>query len=489
MRRRILRRRILKVLCCFVMASQVAAATEATAYAKPDWPSDTGILAEAGIVIDADSGAVLYGQNIHNAYPPASITKLLTALLVLERCELDEVVEYSEHALLSVEPGSSDKLSLRAGDTLSVEDSLYALLLISVNQCANGLAEHAAGSMPAFVDLMNERVAKLGLKESHFDNPSGLNGDTQYVTAYDMAVIAREAYANEELLKISSTISRHVGPTMLFPEGQSFQHEHRLVYTEDPNSQYYCPEAVAGKTGYLLAAGNTLVTYGERDGRHVISVILKGKPKQYFVDGKTLLQFGLDRFQNINISEHETRYVTGTEEISLNGATYKASELKVQPGSVITLPKDASFEDAEVELQEELSGDAPIGAVALLVYTYNERQVGEAYLMADGTPVQVGTHGEEERPVEQEVQAAPTPGQPPQDAPDIPVGTILFKTLAAAAAALVIGGVSWHIYNCRKEARDLAARRKRRRERLQDEGADSQAEFDRLLQERRNRKP
>jgi D-alanyl-D-alanine carboxypeptidase len=231
--------------------------TSITAFAKTEWPKDTGIEAEAGIVIDADTGAVLFGQNIHNTYPPASITKLLTALVVLENSQLDEVVKYTATALNSVEQGSGNKLSLREGDELTVEDSLYSLLLLSVNQSANALAEHTAGSMSAFVDMMNDKVAELGLTESHFDNPSGLNGDTQYVSAYDMAMIARAAFDNPELLKISSTINYKIGPTQLFPDGQSFRHEHRLLYTTDETSPYYCPEAIAGKTGYLIAAGNT----------------------------------------------------------------------------------------------------------------------------------------------------------------------------------------------------------------------------------------
>lgn len=456
--------------------------------AKPDWPADTGIAAEAGIVIDADSGAVLFAQNSHVAYPPASITKLLTALLVLENCELDEVVTYSDTALQSVEADSGNKLSLQSGDQLTVEDSLYALLLISVNQCANGLAEQVAGSIPAFVDMMNARIAEIGCTESHFDNPSGLNGDTQYVTAYDMSLIAREAFNNEELVKISSTINYKIGATALFPDGQSFRNEHRLLYTTDSSSPYYYPAAVAGKTGYLIKAGNTLVTYAEENGRRLISVILKGQPSQYFIDGKTLLEFGFRSFQNVTIADYEQRYVTGDETINLSSGSYPASSLYIEPGRVLTLPLGAVFDDAELSL-EELPQDAPDQAVALMRYTYNDRVIGEAYLMTN-LPVKADdaadTPSEASQPETGEPAGEPDsiPASASQPNGGISLGFILLIILTAAIIILLVGGIAWIIYSRKKEAREQALRRERRRKRLEAEGADVQAEFDRLMKER-----
>jgi D-alanyl-D-alanine carboxypeptidase len=406
--------------------------------------------------------------------------------VVLENSQLDEVVEYSATALNSVEQGSGNKLSLREGDELTVEDSLYGLLLLSANQCANGLAEHTAGSISAFVDMMNEKVAELGLTESHFDNPSGLNGDTQYVSAYDMAMISRAAFDNPELLKISSTINYKIGPTQIFPDGQSFRHEHRLVYTTDETSPYYCPEAIAGKTGYLIAAGNTLVTYGESNGRRVISVILKGKPRQYFVDGKALLQFGLNRFQNVNIAENESS-LGAEEEITLQGVTYRTEDLLIEEDAMITLPNGASFEDVDMTIDEELPAAAPIGAVGRLVYTYDGRQVGTAYLMtAEGTPVAVGVHETETAETEQEQANASAPAfhLPQIHLPQVAVITVLTGVLVAAILIVVIGGIVWIIYNKKKEAKEREARRARRRERMSRESAETQAEYDRIMKER-----
>ena len=156
------------------------------AYAAPDWPSNISIEADGGIVMDADSGAVLFGKNIHQTYYPASITKVLTALVVLENCDLNEEVTYSYDAVYNVESGSSNA-GLDEGDVLTVEESLYAMLIQSANESANALAEHVAGSREAFAEMMNEKAAELGCQDSHFANPSGLNDENHYTSAYDMA--------------------------------------------------------------------------------------------------------------------------------------------------------------------------------------------------------------------------------------------------------------------------------------------------------------
>ena len=372
---------------CFALTCQLFILT---AWAKPDWPSDTGIMAEAGIVMDMDSGAILYGQNIHLTYPPASITKILTALIVLENCSLDDTVTFSTTAVNQVEADSGNKISVVAGDQLSVEDCLYSLLLVSCNQAANALAEHTAGSISAFVDMMNEKLVELGCQESHFENPSGLNGDNQYVSAYDMALIAQAAYDNETMVEISSATTHKIAPTTQNPDGFTIRGEHRLCVTEDQSSPYYYPEAIAGKTGYLIKAGNTLVTYAVKDNRRLVSVILKGQPRQYFVDGKALLEFGFRSFQNYTVADYESRYVTGNETINLDKGSFQASDLMIDPDSVITLPNGASFEDADISLGA-LPEVSPDNAVALLTYTYNDRVIGTAYLLVkDGVTIDNG---------------------------------------------------------------------------------------------------
>lgn len=477
----------IRCLLCYILI--ISHLLTVTAFAEPPaWPSDTGIVADSGAVIDADSGALLFGQNcIDSAYPPASITKVLTALVVLEHCQLDEIVTFSETAMNSVESDSGNKLTLTAGDQLSVEDCLYSLLLFSVNQSANALAEHTAGSISAFVDMMNEKAAELGCSDkTHFDNPSGLNGETQNVTAYDMALIAQAAYNNEELLKISSTLSYKIDSTINNPDGISFRHEHRLVYTTDPASEFYYPPAIAGKTGYLQKAGNTLVTYAENDGRRLISVILKGSRPQYFIDGKTLLEFGFSRFKNVIIADHETRYITGDEAVSFNGTSYQPSDLMIEPGRVITLPNNASIEDATVTLTE-LPDEYPTGALGVLRYTYNDRFIGQAFLLSrsaagggpspeisDNTFPSDSTDGQSV-----DSENVPSPETDPSFSLHLPTAGVLAAAVGATMAVIMLFSLAWLGYSRRKEAQELAARRELRRRRLQARGEEE--EFERLM--------
>ena len=491
-------RRISYIITSLIMVFSMATIT---AFAKPDWPIDTGIQSEAGIVMDMDSGAILYGQNIHLTYPPASITKILTALIVLENCSLDDTVTFSTTAVNQVEADSGNKISVVAGDQLSVEDCLYSLLLVSCNQAANALAEHTAGSISAFVDMMNEKLVELGCQESHFENPSGLNGDNQYVSAYDMALIAQAAYDNETMVEISSATTHKIAPTTQNPDGFTIRGEHRLCVTEDQSSPYYYPEAVAGKTGYLIKAGNTLVTYAVKDNRRLVSVILKGQPRQYFVDGKALLEFGFRSFQNYTVADYESRYVTGNETINLDKGSFQASDLMIDPDSVITLPNGASFEDADISLGA-LPEVSPDNAVALLTYTYNDRVIGTAYLLVkDGVTIDNGdgstgasaTTGDGSTNASGSADTANSSLATSSNATDsqrthrsFSIAGVLVTILIVLLVLAVIGITGWIIYSRKKEAKALAERRKRRRQRLQRSG--DQEEFDRLLEEYKNKK-
>ena len=346
---------------------------------------------------------------------------------------------------------------------------------------------------------MNAKLVELGCQESHFENPSGLNGDTQNVSAYDMALIACAAFNNEKLLEISSTESHKIGPIENHPNGYTVKQEHRLVITEDPGSDYYFPEAVAGKTGYLRKAGNTLVTYAEKDGRRLVSVILKGSPRQYFVDGKELLRFGFDSFYNVNIAEHETNYVTGDTPVELGGTSYDPSELKIEEDRVITLPEDAVFADAEMTLAD-MPEDHPEDAVGLLQYVYNERKIGQAYLLLKNGAVQTGAEVPETEPADPagndgsgEDAAKPEDTDETKDQPKKEKSEGGGFPILPIAAVLLLGGAGggayyWITQERKREAEAAAKRREKRRQRLLEEGAGAEEEFKRLLEEKRNRK-
>lgn len=480
-----------------MITALMAAGMPMTAFAKPDWPSDTGIESEAGIVMDADSGAVLFGQNIHVQKAPASITKILTALVVIENSSLDDTITFSHDAVYNVEDGSGNKNSIEEGDTLSVRDCLYLLLMRSSNQAANALAEHVGGSRDGFVKMMNEKTAELGCENSHFANPSGLNDDTQLTSVYDMALTASAAYKNDTLLTISKDKSYRLPATKNNPDGVTIQPEHKLLITTDTESPNYYPYAVAGKTGYTSIAGQTLVTYAIKDDRRQIAVTMKSTQATHYQDTIALMDFGFLRFKNVNISENETAYTSGDQPVQIGDNSYQPSDLSMDTLAVITLPKDASFADAEKTVVTDLPEDAPQGAVALLSYKYNDRKIGQVYLIS-ASAAEAEANGEtasDDGNTASDSAASNTgaSGKSKQakssfhltlpKLPKVSVRTVLIVVvsvlLAAACAALV-----WLFYRRhQEEKRRQEDRRKRRRQRLQEIGC-SQEEFEKLLEKR-----
>lgn len=462
------------------------------AFAKPDWPLDTGCQSEAGIVMDLDSGAVLFAQNIHVQEYPASITKLLTALVVVENTSMDEQVTFSHDAVYNVESGSGNKLQLEEGDVLSVKDCLYVMLLQSSNQAANALAEHVGGSREAFADMMNEKAASLGCRESHFVNPSGLNDPEQLTSAYDMAQIGAAVFGNPTLLEICSTTSATLPPTINNPNGRTYSMEHKLVVTGDSSDENYYPSAVAGKTGYTSLAGQTLVTYAEQDGRRQVAVTLKSTQRTHYSDTKTILDFGFARFKNVSVAENETDYVTGEEPVTIGDETYSPSDLYLDEKAVVTLPNDAQFSDADKYLQTEIPASHPEGAVARIIYTYNDRQIGVAWVYstkAASAPVSAedGTDNETAGS-ENTTDAAKTGTSSTADKEKKPLKLTKATYIAAGAGVVVLliaAAVIWFMIQRKQEEERMRVLREKRRKRLADMGC-SEEEFERLVNERKN---
>ena len=461
-------KRLRRLLISLMITALMAAGMPMMAFAKPDWPSDTGIESEAGI-----------------------------ALVVIENSSLDDTITFSHDAVYNVEDGSGNKNSIEEGDTLSVRDCLYLLLMRSSNQAANALAEHVGGSRDGFVKMMNEKTAELGCENSHFANPSGLNDDTQLTSVYDMALIASAAYKNDTLLTISKDKSYRLPATKNNPDGVTIQPEHKLLITTDTESPNYYPYAVAGKTGYTSIAGQTLVTYAIKDDRRQIAVTMKSTQATHYQDTIALMDFGFLRFKNVNISENETAYTSGDQPVQIGDNSYQPSDLSMDTLAVITLPKDASFADAEKTVVTDLPEDAPQGAVALLSYKYNDRKIGQVYLIS-ASAAEAEANGEtasDDGNTASDSAASNTgaSGKSKQakssfhltlpKLPKVSVRTVLIVVvsvlLAAACAALV-----WLFYRRhQEEKRRQEDRRKRRRQRLQEIGC-SQEEFEKLLEKR-----
>ena len=178
----------------------------------PGWPAGPEIGAEAAILMDSATGTILYAKNIDEELFPASTTKLMTCLIAMERGDLNDIVEFSYEAVHSV-PSDGSTIGMDAGEALDLEEALYGIMVGSANEVANAVAEHIAGSIDAFVELMNDRAAELGCEHTHFVNTNGYHDDDHYTSARDLALIAREFFSNEMLSRIANTPRYHFEPT------------------------------------------------------------------------------------------------------------------------------------------------------------------------------------------------------------------------------------------------------------------------------------
>lgn len=252
------------------------------------------VQAQGAILYDVTHNQVLFEQNADMRFYPASTTKLMTALLVLEKCNLNDMVTFSQGATTNLESGAVT-LKVKAGDKLSVKDCLYGLMLKSANEIANGLAEHVSGSVSNFAALMNQKAASLGCTNTNFANPNGLNNSNHFTTPRDMALIAAAAFSNQTLCQIASTISYDFPATSAAPTVRKLTMGHKML--NPANTEYYYPGIVGGKTGYTSLAGNTLVTCVEQNGVRMIVVIFKSKQSHY-QDTKALFDYGYAAVKN-----------------------------------------------------------------------------------------------------------------------------------------------------------------------------------------------
>ncbi len=232
--------------------------------------------AAAAILMDTETGDIYYEQNIDEQRAPASTTKIMTALLVIEAIENgqftldDSVAAYDDCQQGMDEDSSNASPIIEPGEILSVRDLLYCAMLVSANEACNILAEYTAGSIGDFVTMMNEKATELGCTNTHFANPSGLEDSDHYSSARDMALIAREAVTHDSFVALCSSSSYTVDATNI-NDSRSLTNTNKFV---DPDSSYYNADVYGIKTGYLEVAGGCLVTAIEKDDIGVIAVIL-----------------------------------------------------------------------------------------------------------------------------------------------------------------------------------------------------------------------
>ncbi|MBR3152341.1 MAG: D-alanyl-D-alanine carboxypeptidase [Clostridia bacterium] len=236
---------------------------------------DSNVQSEAAVIIEETTGKVIYNKNAYEKYYPASTTKIMTAILAIEQCNLDEMATASEYAITSIPSGYTDA-NIQIGESLSVKDLLYATMLKSANEAAVILAEHVSGSVEAFSDLMNKKAEEIGCKNTHFVNPNGIHDEDHYSTAYDMALIAQYCMKNETFRKIAATTSYTLPATNRYETNdRTFLNTNELVIknTNAREDNYYYPYATGIKTGYTTPAGNCLISSAEKNGMKFITVV------------------------------------------------------------------------------------------------------------------------------------------------------------------------------------------------------------------------
>ncbi len=303
---------------------------------------------KAAVLLDDDTGEILYDFNSHVQNYPASITKVMTAFLTLEAVErgelgLERVITASESYGYDLIPGGSTQ-NIKPGEELTVHELLYCALVPSANEACNILAETVAGSGPKFVELMNARAQELGMVDTHFVNAHGLPDPNHYTTAYDLALLVREAMKNATFREIVATKTHTVPATNLSPK-RVFGNTNALISASHFDGYLYS-KAVGVKTGSTSAAGQCLASAAVDDDKLLICVVLGAEnvenedgaiTRNSFAESKRLLQWGFDSFKRVQLIDMKAP----VKEIPVTlSAEATVIPLKPQEGLEATLFKD-----------------------------------------------------------------------------------------------------------------------------------------------------
>lgn len=306
-----------------VMAAEVNNGTTypVSTNAIANWPQGPDTYSETAVLMDADTGAILYNKGMDEKRYPASITKIMTALLALEHSGLDEEVTFTEECLAD-QTSDSGNLGMKVGEILTMRQCLMALMIRSANDVATQIAVHVAGSVSAFADMMNQRAQELGCVNTHFVNASGMPDENHYTTAHDMALIFQQAIKNQDFLDIIGTQSFTIEPTNMNPESRVLNTHHALLSAAAPEHYDGC---FGGKTGVTAASKNTLVSGAARNGMTLIAVAMRADAGQVCQDHINMFDYGFNNFQKVEV-----------------------------PGGAVTIPQNAQIEDLTTTESEEV---------------------------------------------------------------------------------------------------------------------------------------
>ena len=357
------------------IAAEEAAKKQASYDTQPDtnglenWPAGPNVYAGSAIIMDMDSGAVLYGKQIDEKRYPASITKLLTVLVALENAKLTDKITITDDCINFLEWDDAN-IGMRNGEELSLEDSLYGILLASANEVSYAVAKNVGENLgigyDGFIELMNERAQELGCTNSHWVNANGLHDENHYTTAHDMALIASAVYQQEEFQKIESTLEYKIGKTNLVDEERILDQNHKMLW---PENYYYYQYAKGGKTGYTDQAKTTLVTMADNGEMRLAAVVLVDYGVDAYEDTRSMFDYGFANFKKVKLSEQQ-----------------KSEDIKsfTDSDAYVVLPDTVDFSNVDCEIQATTE-DSKDSDTATAVYTYQGNVVGKAEVQVSDT--------------------------------------------------------------------------------------------------------
>ena len=327
------------------------------------------LVSRAAILMDNKTNKILYDKNSNERMFPASTTKILTAILVLENCDLNEIVTASYDAVMSI-PEGYVTANIDGDEQLTVEQLLQLLLVHSANDAANVLAEYVGGSIESFVSMMNTKVNELGLTNTHFTNAYGLQDDNHYTTAYDLSVIMQYCLKNDNFRRIAGSASCSI-PATNKSDVRSYTSTNQLLVPSNPNYYSY---VTVGKTGFTTEAGECLVSCAYKNDLELICVVLGGTVvdgvSTRFSESKTLYEYGFNNFSLKNIA-NPGDIIT---QIEVPNATSDTKSLELAfTDSIYALVNTSDLETnytPEIQLHSDISAPITQGDVlGSVVYT------------------------------------------------------------------------------------------------------------------------
>ena len=320
------------------------------------WTQGPNIYSESGIVMDIDSGTILYAKNIDDQHYPASITKIMTALVAFENYKLDETVKFTWDDISILEYGDAH-IGIKPDEELSMEDCLYGMLLASANEVSHGIGAHMEGGYDVFLQKMNEKAKELGCKNSNWMNTHGLHDPEHYTSARDMALISSALFQYDKFREITNTYQHVIPATNITAEQRYVHQNHKMIRNWDFRYYEYC---VGGKTGYTDQALSTLVTFATKDDVNLVAVVLRthGGGNNAYADTRSMLDYAFNNFTKVSVNKD----MIGDEHIA-----------KVAKGAYVMLPTGAGTDHLTMNFTASTKKEDKSGTVA---FTYEGQEVG-----------------------------------------------------------------------------------------------------------------